>query len=398
MQLALNKSCSVCNGNRLKKVLDLGSQPLCDDLIKINSKKTSNLYPIEIYLCLDCLTAHQKIEVNKEFLFPKDYHYRAANTPSILSGMKDLVDELSSLKFKNTEDLTVIDIGCNDGSLLNIFKSYNCKTIGVDPTDAIKGASQNHITYQAYFNIDTANKIISEHGYPDVITFTNSFAHIENFQELLSAVNLLMSEHTILIVENHYLDKVLSTGQFDTFYHEHVRTYSAKSFDYIAKSLSAYICKYSFPKRYGGNIRVFISKTKYNENLKLVNEESTLEDFSKLSNFIDKWKINKSNEIESFVKRSKKPMLGIAFPGRASIPINMLNLDINLLSATYEIKGSSKTGYYAPGTRIPIYPEADLFSMKEKPETVLNLAWHIEKDVIQNLKSNHYTPRLINII
>ena len=91
-------------------------------------------------------------------------------------------------------------------------------------------------------------------------------------------------------------------------------------------------------------------------------------------------------------------MLGIAFPGRSSIPINMLNLDTNLLAATYEIKGSSKTGYYAPGTRIPIYPEADLFSMQEKPETVLNLAWHIEKDVIQNLKSNQYTPRLINII
>ena len=398
MDLALNKTCSVCNGSRLKKVLDLGNQPLCDDLIKIDSNETSNLYPIEIYLCLDCLTAHQKIEVKKEKLFPKTYHYRAANTPSIISGMRELVDELSSLKIKNTEELSVIDIGCNDGSLLNIFKTYNCKTIGVDPTDAIKVASQNHITYQAFFNSETANKIISEHGYPDVITFTNSFAHIENFQDLLSAVNILMSQQTILIVENHYLGKVLSTGQFDTFYHEHVRTYSAKSFDYIAKSLSAYICKYSFPKRYGGNIRVFISKTKYNNNLKIVNEESTLEDFSKLSNFIDKWKANKSNEIEIFVKRSKKPMLGIAFPGRSSIPLNMLNLDTNLLAATYEIKGSSKTGYYAPGTRIPIYPEADLFSMKDKPETVLNLAWHIERDVIQNLKLNKYSPRLINII
>ena len=54
--------------------------------------------------------------------------------------MQELVDELSTLGFTTKITLKVVDIGCNDGSLLNLFKKYKFKTIGVDPTDAIKAS------------------------------------------------------------------------------------------------------------------------------------------------------------------------------------------------------------------------------------------------------------------
>ena len=107
-----------------------------------------------------------------------------------------------------------------------------------------------------------------------IYNFTNSFAHIENCKNYCSSRNPNVRK-TILVVENHYLGTVLNTGQFDTFYHEHVRTYSAKSFEYIARSLSAYIWKYSFPERYGGNIRVFMSKKKPLKICSALDESST---------------------------------------------------------------------------------------------------------------------------
>ena len=141
-----------------------------------------------------------------------------------------------------------------------------------------------------------------------------------------------------------------------------------------------------------------MSKKKPLKMCSALDESSTSMKFEKLSVFISDWKKRKLMEIENYVKLTKSPMTGIAFPGRASIPINILKLDKELLSATYEIKGSFKTGFYIPGTKIPILPEADLFVKDEKPPKVLNLAWHIEADVIQNLKSNNYTPKLLNII
>ena len=66
----------------------------------------------------------------------------------------------------------------------------------------------------------------------------------------------------MIIIENHYLGEVIKKTQFDTFYHEHPRTYSLSSFMKIADNLKMNITKFEFPKRYGGNIRVFIEKKK----------------------------------------------------------------------------------------------------------------------------------------
>ena len=68
-----------------------------------------------------------------------------------------------------------------------------------------------------------------------------------------------MHENSLLVIENHYLGAILEKNQFDTFYHEHPRTYSLKSFVSIAEKLKKHLSFISFPNRYGGNIRVFIS-------------------------------------------------------------------------------------------------------------------------------------------
>ena len=79
----------------------------------------------------------------------------------------------------------VLDIGANDFSLLNIFKKNGAKTIGVEPTNAIKDASKKHTKYQSYFNKKIALKIKKNCGVINFITFTNVFAHINDFKKII---------------------------------------------------------------------------------------------------------------------------------------------------------------------------------------------------------------------
>ncbi len=392
----IKKTCEVCDHKIQIEFLDLGKQPLCDDLIKINSKKINKKYQTKLSFCQKCYTVHQLKQVNKKILFPKNYHYRARFTQDVLNGMKDLTKKISSLRIRKK---IVLDIGCNDGSLLNEFKKKGFKTIGVEPTNASNDAKKNHEVINDYFSKSVAKKIRNKYGIPSVIVFTNVFAHISNLNELIKNLKILFIKDTIIVIENHYLGSVIDHFQFDTFYHEHPRTYSLKSFKFISKKLGGKIFKIEFPKRYSGNIRVFIKK---NDNFlikeKKINynkEKYFIKSINSFQKKLDKWKIFKIKQLVK-LKRKYGVLYGKAFPGRASIIINYLGLDENFFNSTYEKPGSLKIGHYVPGTRIKIVSEKLLNKIKSK-KILINFAWHIKKEIKIYLKKKGYNFKIINI-
>ena len=383
--------CEVCNNTNLDPVLDLGNHPLCGDLLKIGCKEICKEYRIEILLCANCLTTHQKYQVPKEILFHYEYHHRSRMTPSVLLGMRDLVQTLTT-RIGDMSGKKVLDVGCNDGSLLDFFAEKGAITVGVEPTSAAKDSK--HKTLNEFFDHKSAKALSQEFGTFDIITFTNVFAHIEDLNGVLENIKILLHDNSILIIENHYLGSVVNKNQFDTFYHEHPRTYSLRSFEFIAKKLGRNVSNVEFLSRYGGNIRVTIDKKQAVKSL--ASEASFEVSLQKMESEIHIW-VDKFNEKLLTFNNRYGPIIGKAFPGRAAILVKMLGLTDNNLKEVYEIKGSKKVGHYIPGTKIPILPEKDLFMMQPQPEIIMNLAWHIPDEVRKNLKANGINSKVFDI-
>ena len=392
-------TCSICKKKKLTEVLNLGPQPLCDDLIKIKSKKINKNYKIVILFCKVCKTAHQKYKVKDQILFPKKYHYRSGLTKDVLNSMENLVDECENI-LGNLKNKNILDIGCNDGSLLSFFQKKGSNVLGVEPTNAHKDAKKMGIkVINNYYNLACNKKILKQFKEVDVITFTNVFAHINDIDETLNALKKIINKKTIIIIENHYLKSILNSFQFDTFYQEHPRTYSLMSFAYIAKRLNLNLSKVQFPKRYGGNIRVFLSKFIKTNSLstKLLGEEKNfLTKFKKMNRSIDKWKNQKLLIIKK-LNRDFGPLPAKAFPGRASILINTLGLNEKNISYISEQPGSKKIGHYVPGTRIPIVSD-NKFLRNSKINVIINFAWHIEKEIKNYLEIIKCSSKILNII
>lgn len=394
--------CEVCSNTNLISVLNLGMHPMCDDLVLVGDIRLCNEYPIEILFCQKCNTAHQRFQIPKEELFPSSYHYRSRFTADVLNGMERLANSCTK-HLKDFTDKKVLDIGCNDGSLLDFFRKKGAITFGIEPTNAYLDAKEKgHITYNNFLSEAIVERFIHDHGHPDLITFTNVFAHIENLDEVLRALKKLMHKNTFIVIENHYLGSVLDGNQFDTFYHEHPRTYSFGSFVHMAKTLNTELIDVEFPSRYGGNIRIFLGKdsnaiSSTNLGELYIRENAFFSNFITLRNNIDLWqKLKKQFLIEQYEKYGK--LRAKAFPGRAAILVKLLGLDENLISAVYEKPGSLKIGHYLPGTRIPILSDDELFSKEDQSLPLLNLAWHIPFEIRAYLTEKNYKGKIFDIL
>jgi hypothetical protein len=396
-------TCEVCSASTLESVLNLGDHPMCDDLVQIGGDRICKEYPIEILYCAHCKTAHQRFQIPKEDLFPQTYHYRSRNTEDVLRGMQDLVmtcvQNLGNLTAKK-----VLDIGCNDGSLLGFFRQQGAVTYGIEPTGAYSDAqAAGHSVMHDYLTETSAQSFVAQHGHPDLITFTNVFAHIEDLGQILRAIGILRNGRTCVVIENHYLGAVLKRKQFDTFYHEHPRTYSYGSFIKIAETMGMKIDLVQFPSRYGGNIRVVLKPQgagpivhdKSEETAHI--EDSFLQEFHDLATEIKHWQKTKKAEIVQAVNLYG-PLVAKAFPGRAAIPVKMLNLDETMIRAAYEKPQSGKIGHWIPGTRIPIVSDASLLIDHPKGSPILNLAWHIQTEITDYMRKQGYQGEFINII
>ncbi|MBI5141414.1 MAG: methyltransferase domain-containing protein [Nitrospirae bacterium] len=397
-------SCEVCGNESLASVLDLGMHPMCDDLVPVGDPRVCREYPVEILFCEKCLTAHQRFQVPKHDLFPTSYHYRSRFTSDVLSGMAGLVESCAE-KFGDLSGKKILDVGCNDGSLLDFFRAKGAETIGIEPTGAFLDAKgKGHITFNAFLSDEIADAVVASHGKPDFITFTNVFAHIENLHDVLNSLKQLMAKNTVIVIENHYLGSVLDGNQFDTFYHEHPRTYSYSSFVHMALSLDVQLLDVEFPSRYGGNIRVFLGNVSNASNSCAIDieelrvrERKFMGNFASLWKNVERWRETKTPFLLDQVRKYGK-LRAKAFPGRAAILVKLLGLNEDTISAVYEKPGSLKIGHYLPGTRIPICSDDDLFSSPDLTLPLLNLAWHIPLEIHNYLSAHGYTGPIIDIL
>ena len=191
-----------------------------------------------------------------------------------------------------------MDLGSNDGTLLMGFKEHGMKVLGVEPTNISEIANKSGIeTVQKFFTADIANEIKTEYGKASMIIATNMFAHMASIGEVVSGIEALLKDDGIFVFENHYLLDVIRGGQFDTIYHEHLRTYSLKSLIKLFSYYDFTITDVERGSRYGGNIRVHVTKGK---------NQSVSENVTALLNLEEDSGLYKLETYKKFAGRVKK--------------------------------------------------------------------------------------------
>ena len=380
--------CQICNSKNLTKIINLGNQPLANSLL--NNKRQEKFvkkYPLNIIACKNCTLLKLDYIVDQNKVYHKKYPYLPGITKQVDVEQKEFADDVLKKISLNENDL-VIDIGSNDGNLLKHFKK-KIKVLGVEPTNIAKIANKNKIkTIQSFFNPKTAKLIKNKFGKAKIITATNVFAHMSTLGDVMNSICFLLKEDGFFVFENHYIMPIINNVQYDTFYHEHIRTYSLLSLQKLFKIYNLNLYDAKIVKRYGGSIRCFVTRKKIKNSKNLnkllkIEKNKLIKNFNKTYNNFKKNILNSREELIkqiSKIKMQNKTIAAKSCPARAVVLLNYCNIDCNQIEYIAEQPTSLKLNKYIPGTGIKIVDEKIL--LKKTPDYLLLLAWHISGSII----------------
>lgn len=395
-------SCQVCGSRDLQAIIDLGYHPPCDSLLtRPQLWEAERFYPLNLVRCRVCGLVQIDYVVDPTVVFHPDYPYQSGITPTLVSFLQRIATDLKS-RYQLKKHSLVVDIGSNDGTLLQGFKNLGMRILGVEPTNIADIANEREIpTVKSFFSEDVSKTILKKHGKATVVTATNMFAHVQLLGSMIRGVRDMLEDGGIFLTESHYLSSILETVQYDSVYHEHLKYYSLKPLIKLFKYYGFVVTDAERIPNYGGSIRVVARKGKGHEVsdrlMDLVREEEKAgvyeeEAYVTFRNRIIQSKIDLQAMLLD-LKRKGHRVPGIGCPGRSSTLLNYCNVDPELMPYIAEQSTCLKVGLYLPGKHIPIIDEKTL--LKENPSYCVMLSWHYAAPIIRNLRKKGLTSKII---
>lgn len=396
------KYCQICGSNALELVLDVGHQPLCDSLLtKEQLKNPETYYPLRLLRCPECTGTQLDYVVEGPTVYHQNYPYRTGVTKELEQYQFQMAQELSE-RYQLQAKHLVVDIGSNDGTLLRGFQKHGVRVLGVEPTNISQIARELGVeTLHAFFDETLARMIAKDYGKATLITASNVFAHMAPLGDVVRGIYELLDDKGLFVLENHYLVDVLQKAQYDTIYHEHIRTYSLKSLVKLFSYYNMEVVHAERVSRYGGNIRAHVAKKgvypieasvgnilKMEADLGLDKEPI----YKKFRQAAYDSRIRLLDMAVSALNKGQK-FVGNSCPGRSNTLLHFCDINTGLMPYIAEQPASLKKGLYSPGKHIPVVDNRILF--EEQPDYVVLLAWHYAEPIAKNLRERGLKSKLI---
>jgi SAM-dependent methyltransferase len=353
----------------------LGQLPLAGGFVSEAQIETEERYPLLVSVCDHCGLVQIVAPVDPEILF-QDYSFATGTIPGLVSHFKAYAEWIS----ENLRPKSVIEFGCNDGTLIAALERHGIPALGVDLaaniTEMARQQGRNVVT--GAFGPEIVDELRDQMGQVDLITGSNVFAHNADPVSILETVDALLAPDGVLCLEVMYAGDLLLQRQWDTLYHEHLTFYSLGT---LEKTLHRFgfepISALRIPM-HGGSLRLAAARsgrrqvdasvaelTAWEKDVSL-NDASTWDGFAK--------ECRRRIDVFGDTMRSLSAgasIWGYGAAGKATMWVNVC--EMNYLEALVDAS-PLRYGKLMPGTHTPIVSPEE-FS-RHQPDYVFVSAWN----------------------
>lgn len=376
-----NRECLACGHTMLSIALNLGIQPLANNYLT-SQDAVEDKYPLAVNLCRNCYHLQLTHTVDPSVIY-KNYLYVSGTTKTLKDYSDWFADYVIGKMSKKTTN--ILDIGCNDGTQLDSFKTRGLNTFGVDPAENIYPiSSAKHDIICDFFGPQVVEKFQYEF---DAITAQNVFAHNPNPLEFLRTCKKLMSDHTLLFIQTSQADMV-TNNEFDTIYHEHVNFFNINSMNELAKRADLSLIDTIKTPIHGNSYLFILSSTIIQS--KIVAEKSllNLKTYAKWENNVKSNMDDLKRTIESYKFNGYK-IIGYGAAAKGNTLLNFIDMKLDLIIDDNPLKHNM----YTPGTKILIKGPDTIREFSPNDKIVfMPLAWNFFTEISKRIKIERDNP------
>jgi NDP-4-keto-2,6-dideoxyhexose 3-C-methyltransferase len=336
-----------------------------------------------------CGLVQLRHSVDPELLFGDSYGYRSSLNGWMVRHLEGIAQRLKQIVPLTSED-TIVDIGSNDGTLLQAFGEEGPKRIGVDPLGA---------QFRQYYSRDvklvpeffSASRLLQHTGgkKAKLITSVAMLYDLERPVEFVEQIAEALREDGLWFCEQSYLPSMLARGSYDTICHEHLEYYSLRQIQWMAAKAGMRILSVWFNEANGGSFAVLLCKAKAHwlESPELLAQAHATENEARLANsavyraFKDR--TEKQREalkavLHQHALRGEK-VFGYGASTKGNVILQFCGITPRELPCIAEIN-PDKYGSFTPGTGIPIVSEEQ--ARAQAPAAFMVLPWHFRDAII----------------
>lgn len=395
MHLTYRKTCRVCGCAALPRVIDLGEQYLQGSFVKPGMESPpKRKIACSLVRCdptqdeRACGLLQLSLTVPPAILY-SSYWYRSGTNNTMRQHLAGIANEAASLVRK--AKARVLDIGCNDGTLLGSYPANYVK-FGVDPSDACQDIPVRARIVRDLFPSAELKKVTK--GKPfDIITSIAMFYDLESPVDFVNKIKENLAPDGLWVFEMSYMPAMLAMNSYDTICHEHLEYYSLSVVECILKKAGMKLIKVGLNDINGGSIRCyathadtfrFKNDADHQEIKRLRHQEFDLQlDTDKpYKDFQDKINAHR-DELSSLIRKLRREGKRIHVYGastKGNTILQFCGLDNSIIECAAD-RNPDKDGARTLGTDIPIVSEAE--SRRMRPDYYLVLPWHFKMEFIE---------------
>jgi methylation protein EvaC len=336
-------------------------------------------YTLAIARCNACHMVQLTDVVPRERMFNAQYPFYSSTSQHMVAHFSELASWLENKL--NRQNIFVVELGSNDGTLLDYFARREIRHLGVEPAaNVAKAAAARGVrTRTTFFDKEEAAHIRSEDGLADAIIGCNVLCHVPYLDSVMRGILALLKQDGLFVFEDPYLPEILKRVAFDQFYDEHAWYFTVTSVERLAHRYGLTLLDTIPQPTHGGSMRYVLARsgTTTQRVVGLLAAESKLglDTDTPYDAFAERVKHNCDELVvllES-LRREGRRIMGYGATAKSATVINYCRISEHHVEAICDTT-PIKQGTLSPGARIPVVPR-ELF-VAHPPDYALLFAWN----------------------